>query len=307
MDLSIVTTLYKSELYIETFIEEILASVAELEITGFEVIIVNDGSPDKSLDVCITLKKKADQIKVIDLSRNFGHHNAILAGLTKAEGDLIFLIDCDLETSPKSLIRFYNEIKSAQADVVFGYRNTSRKKSISDMLGGLFWRVFNSFSTVKVQENLMTERIMTKKYVHDLLTLGDKNLFLGGMFHWTGYNQIGIPIEKKRRKEKSTYSFSKRLSLLVNAISSFSASPLILIFRIGLIISSIALSYGGYLLIKKILFPTELLSGFTTLAILIVFSFGIQLVVVGLIGIYISKIFNQVQNRPLYIIKKIYE
>lgn len=192
-------------------------------------------------------RKDIPQLIVLDLSRNFGHHHAIQAGLQHARGSLIFLIDCDLEVSPFVLIEFYRKLCESDCDVVFGYQEVRKGGRFEQISGGLFWKGFNFLGDIKIPENIVTERIMTRRYIDALLQMGDRNLFLGGMMSWAGFRQIGLPVVKKQRDGGSTYTLTRRIGLMVNAVSSFSAQPLIWLFNIGIIITLLSFSFAFYL------------------------------------------------------------
>ena len=168
MKLSVVTTLYKSRPFLATYLKEILASIQEIKIDNYELIFVNDGSPDDSVKFLLEQKKEIPQIKIVDLSRNFGHHYAIQAGLGYASGDFIFLIDNDLETPPTVLIDYYNEIKKDETlDVVYGYQEIRKGNFIEKKAGSIFWILINKLSDTKIPHNILTERLMTKQYVSE--------------------------------------------------------------------------------------------------------------------------------------------
>jgi putative glycosyltransferase len=232
MKLSIVTTVYKSEHFLKGFVTQSLEAVEKAEIDDFELVFVIDGITDQSIALLLNEKENTPQIKIVELTRNFGHHFAITAGLEQASGEWVFLIDCDLEVSPLVLVDFLNKQKEADADVVYGIQKVRKGSALERVLGGFFWKIFNLLSETPLPPNLMTERLMNRAYVQSLLSLGDKNLFLGGMMHWVGYNQIPLEIEKTPRSGKSSYSLLKRLSLLENAITSFSEYPLKLILLV---------------------------------------------------------------------------
>lgn len=233
--LSIVATMYKSRPFLERFLAETVQAVAQLPIERFEIILVNDGSPDDSLAYALDRRKDIPQLVVVDLSRNFGHHAAILAGIQCARGELIFVIDCDLEVPPAVLPQFYEKRQATGADLVYGYQEARKGGWFERWSGGLFWRGFNWLSDLKVPENMLTERIMTRRYAEALLRLGDRNLFLGGMMTWVGFDQIGIPIRKGQREGQSSYTLLKRVRLMVNAVTSFTAQPLMWMFKETLI------------------------------------------------------------------------
>lgn len=308
MKLSIVSTLYKSKPFLEKFLEEMISAVDKIKIIDFEIIFVNDGSPDNSLEFLIQKKKNIPQIKIIDLARNFGHHYAIQAGLSHTKGELIFLIDNDLEVNPSFLIDCYQQMQSnKELDVVYGYQEERKGKFIESVGGKFFWWGLNKFSDVEIPKNILTERLMTKQYVQELLSLGDANLFLGGMMYWVGFNQKGIPVKKKMRKGQSTYSTKKRLELMVQAITSFSGKPLEYLFYFGLFTTFGSIIAIIYFIIKKIIYSDTVQLGWTSVVVTNVLILGIISTFLGMIGIYIFKIFKQVQNRPNAIIKKIYE
>lgn len=304
MKLSVVTTLYKSAPYIFEFFIRIKKQI--LEITDdYEIIFVNDGSPDESLKIALDIFQNEENVTIIEFSRNFGHHDAMRAGLSNANGDFVFLIDCDLEENPELLKEFWNKLNSNKnIDVVFGYQEKRKGKLLEKISGKLYYKIFNSFSKIKIKENLLTVRLMTKSYVKSLISFNENNYIIGGIFELTGYNQLGIAV-RKEDKGKSSYSLFHKFSLLVNSITSFSNKPLELIFYIGLITS--ALSFFGLIIIllNKLLYGY--LVGWASIIFLIIFTFGFNVTIIGIIGIYLSKIFNEVKNRPNYIIKNIYK
>jgi putative glycosyltransferase len=302
--ISLVTAIYNSAAYLEEFIPECIGVFNQIHCTNFEIICVNDGSPDKSLLKLLELKKKYPQMIIIDLSRNFGHHYALFAGVAASTGDYVFLSDCDLETHPGVLVDFYKEIQNSPFEVVYGYQEERKGGIFERVSGGIFWKLFNLLSETKVSRNILTERILTRKYVDSLVQLGDKNLFLAGMMNWLGYDQKGIPVKKIKREGRSNYSLRKKISLAVNSITSFSPAPLKMIFYLGLLITLLSLSFAVYLVIRKILYPAEIFLGWTSILASISFSLGMITLCLGVIGI-LSDI-TQVQNKYLYFVKNIF-
>ena len=306
VELSIVTTVYKSEKYLPEFIALILQSIKEIGINNFELLFVLDGITDASKEYLLARKKDIPQIVVVEFSRNFGHHYAASAGLNTASGDLVFLIDCDLEVSPTVLTAFFHELKKQSCDVVYGVQKMRKGGFTERFFGGLFWKMINALSDTKIPHNIVTERLMTRNYIDALNSMGDKNLFMAGLMYWAGFNQVGVPVDKKQRTGQSSYSFGKRISLVFEAVTSFSERPLKILFKIGLYITALSVIASVYLLIKKILYPNTIFMGYTSVFTLILFSLGMLISSIGIVGIYLSRIFKQVQNRPLFIIKKIY-
>lgn len=309
MRLSIVSTLYNSQ----SFIPELLARLVDvvgrlgIEKDQFEIILVDDGSPDDSLRIALQERKKYPDynIGIIELSRNFGHHNAILAGLAYTQGEYVFLIDSDMEVSPEVLITFYNEmISNPEIDVVFGYLP---KRSIRALPSILFWKLFRSIGGSRAPLNITTERLMARRYVDALLSLGDFSVFLGGMLDWVGFNQKPVPVQRICRREKSNYTLSKKINLFLNWLVSFTAHPIYLSFRVSILIIIVSFIYVTYFLVIKILYPEAVISGFTSIIFSIYFMGGIILFFVSMIGLYIGKIFDQVKNRPRYITRRKYD
>jgi len=308
MKLSVVTTLYKSKPFLEIFLIEIVKTIGKLQIESYELLFVNDGSPDDSLAYLLERKKDIAQIKIIDLSRNFGHHYAMQAGLDYAAGDYIFLIDNDLETPPDVLIDYYNEMKADPSlDVVYGFQELRKGNFIEKKAGSIFWTIINKLSETKIPHNILTERLMTRQYVKELLRMQDANLFLGGMFYWVGFNQKGLPVKKGKREGASTYSFKRRAELMLQAITSFTGKPLEWLFYFGLMISFGSVIFLLYLITEKIIYRDQVQFGWTSIIAINVLILGVISTFLGIIGIYIYKIFKQVQGRPNAIIKKVYE
>jgi putative glycosyltransferase len=297
--------MYRSRRFLEAFLSECLAALERTGCSDYEIVLVNDGSPDDSLAYALSRAKDIPALVVVDLSRNFGHHCAIQAGLRAARGKLVFLIDCDLEIRPAILFDFHQKIVQSGADLVFGYQEARKGGWFERVSGGLFWKVFNSLSDIQIPQSIVTERIMTRRFIDALLQLGDYNLFLGGMMSWTGFTQIGMPVSKQQREGRSTYTLLKRVQLVINAVSSFSSKPLVWLFNAGVAITFLSFSYTTYLVLRKIFFDDALI-GFTSVMAMLAISLGVMTTALGLVGIYLGKVFNQVQNRPTYIIKDVH-
>lgn len=305
--LSIVTTVYRSERFLDTFIDEMVQAISEVGIVDYEIIFVNDGSPDNSGELLLQARHSNPRIKIITLSRNFGHHKAMLAGLSFASGDLTLLIDCDLEVRPGVLKRFFDTQRATDVDVVYGVQEERKGAGVERIGGAIFWKLFNLLSDTAVPENVVTERLMTRRYVKALISLGDRNVFLGGMMYWAGFQQIPITVQKSVREGASTYSFRKRFSLLLDAVISFSTVPLKLVLFTGLGITLLAFLGGLMLLIRKILHPEALLAGFTSIVLITIGMAGIVITVLGVIGLYIARIYTQTQGRPLFIVREYHD
>jgi putative glycosyltransferase len=295
MKLSIVATLYKSEPYIDEFYERASESAAKLFGLDYEIILVNDGSPDDSLNKAIALSKKNKKVKVVNLSRNFGHHKAMMTGLMHAKGELVFLIDSDLEEQPEWLDLFYEKMNGTNADVIYGVQEIRKGNWFERVSGGLFYKIFNLFGHVKIPENLVTTRLMKKDYVQALVLHQEADFFIAGLWQLTGFDQVEIKL-KKLSTSPTTYSLGKKLSLLV----------LILIFYFGLIVSSLSVTYILFLIVNWLFYDTAI-QGWTSLIASVWLFGGLILAALGVIGIYLGKVFVEVKRRPYTIIKSIYQ
>lgn len=304
MKLSIVTTMYFSAPYLKEFYERAIKSAKKIT-DDYEIIFVNDGSTDNSLKSAIELLTNEDNIKIIDLSRNFGHHKAIMTGLTYAKGDYIFLIDCDLEDEPELLERYWAEIQNEKdLDVIYGVQKKRKGGWFERVSGEMFFDLFNYLSDTKIVKNFINARLMTKRYVKNLIKYKERELAIFGVYALTGFNQKVISVEKHFRGS-SSYSLKKKIDLAINSFASFTNKPLVYIFYIGSILTLFSFMYALSVLIKKIIWGVSV-TGWTSLTVSLWFLGGIIIFSIGVVGIYISKIFIETKNRPYVIIKDIY-
>jgi len=304
MKLSIITSLYYSAPYIEEFYSRI-CNVAK-KITGdYELILVNDGSPDNSLEIAISLYEKDEHVRIIDLSKNFGHHKAMMTGLAHSTGDIVFQIDIDLEEEPEILSTFYDHYTDSDVDVVYGVQDKRKGGFFERVSGALFYTIFNLFSSTKMPRNLLMARLMSRRYVDSLLLHQEREVALGGLWQITGFKQIPVVIHKLN-KGSTTYNLYKRIGLSIKHITSFTNRPLILIAALGVIVLFVTFLYLLYTLYVFFIIG-ETPSGFTSLILSIWFLGGLTIFSLGVIAVYLSVIFNETKNRPLTIIKDIYE
>jgi putative glycosyltransferase len=304
-ELSVVTTLYRSEAFVREFHERLLAVASQLT-PRFEVVYVDDGSPDASAQLVRGLAHEDPRVSLVELSRNFGHHPAALAGLAHARGRRVFILDVDLEERPEWLAGFATQMDASGADVVYG-TNVVRKGTLSRrLLGGLFWKLFNALSEIQVPENPCTVRLMTRSYVDALLTVPDRNLFLAGTYAWLGFRQEARRVEKGLRAGKSTYSPRRLVMLLLDAITSFSSYPLRLIFGTGVLMAAVALLAGTALIGYRIARPGSISLGWPSIVVSVWFIGGVIIAVLGVIGIYLSKVFYEAKGRPRYVVRAVH-
>ncbi|MBB3426613.1 putative glycosyltransferase [Rhizobium sp. BK312] len=304
MKLSIVTTLYRSERYIEEFYRRASAAAREIVGDDYEIIFVNDGSPDNSLDLAVEMLDSDDHVVVVDLSRNFGHHKAMMTGLAHTVGERVFLLDSDLEEEPEYLRAFAEHMRSGSADVVYGVQPQRKGGWFERISGELFYRFFDALTGTALPRNVVTARLMSRRYVDALLMHEEREVFMAGLWHITGFRQLPMQMTKHSTSE-TTYTFRKKMSLLVNSVTSFSNAPLIGIFYIGAMISLIAIAYILYLLLHWAFF-TRPLSGWTSVIASVWLLGGMIISFIGVVGIYLSKIFSETKRRPYTIVRHIY-
>ena len=257
MKLSIVATLYQSYPYLNEFYERARAVARKLVGDDFEIVLVNDGSPDDSLDLAIKLTERDPHVVVIDLSRNFGHHKAMMTGLAHAKGERIFLIDSDLEEEPEWLLNFAGQMEREICDVVYGVQERRKGNWFERWSGLWFYRFLKAFTGLALPENLVTARLMTRRYVDALLRHQEREVLMAGLWYITGFDQHP-QIVKKHSTSETTYTFRRKMSLLVNSVTSFSNAPLVGIFYIGVSILILASIYIAYLVVHWAFFAKPL-------------------------------------------------
>ena len=304
MKLSIVATLYQSASYINEFHQRATAAAKRLADYDYEIVLVNDGSPDNSLDLAIKITEQDSQVVVVDLSRNFGHHKAIMTGLAHAKGARIFLIDSDLEEEPEWLLKFAEQMDQDRCDVIYGIQGNRKGGAFEKISGAGFYKLFRKLTGINQPDNIVTARLMTQRYVQALLCHRERELNIGGLWIITGFKQA-TQLVRKRSTSPTTYTLSRKFGHLVNAVTSFSSLPLVYTFFAGLFISISALSYIAYLFLGYFLISSPP-SGYTSLIASIWFFSGLIIFFLGVQGIYLSKIFSEVKQRPYTIIRQIY-
>lgn len=304
MDLSIVTTLYRSEPYIEEFCNRIGETASKIA-ANYEVILVNDGSPDHSLELAVDLYERDPRVRVVDLSRNFGHHKAMMTGLRHARGRLVFLIDCDLEIKPEVLLEFHDKLRTTDVDVVYGVQDVRKGERLDRLVGQFFYTVFNWLSTHPLPPELCMVRLMTRRYVDALVAHEEREVLIGGLWLITGFAQIPILVSKQW-KGSTTYNLGRKLGLLINGVTSFSSKPLLLIFYLGCIVSMLAVVAALYLIVRSVFFGGFLV-GWGSVMVSIMLLGGLNMLSLGIVGVYLTKIFIETKQRPYTIVRDLYQ
>jgi len=271
-----------------------------------ELIFVNDGSRNNSVDLLIDLSKKNSFVKVVDLSRNFGHHIALTCGYNLAKGNYVGMLNVDMQEPPSEIPKLLNFLKVDKFDIVYGLYNNRKTTLLNRITSKLFNFILNWLTKNNTPHNVTTLRIMNRKFVNAYNTLTEKSRYIPGLETWLGFKHGYLPIiHKEREIGKSSYNFSKRMKMAIEAIISFSDYPLRIMVGFGFVISTIGFLSILLLVFSKLFFITYQ-PGFTSTVSLIIFLGGIQIMVIGFASLYIGRILREVQNRPLFIINEKY-
>ena len=303
MKISVVTTLYHSEPFVREFYRR-MADEVKLISTDYEIIFVNDGSPDRSGEMVLELQQSDANVVLIELSRNFGHQKALITGLKHAKGDFIFMIDSDLEEEPELLGQYWKEINAdPDTDVVYGIQEKRKGNWFERNSGSLYYKLFSMLSTQKYPANSLTARLMRKQYVRSLDLFNEKESDLWGVFILAGFRQKEIPV-RKGFKGRTTYTFRRKLAIAIATITTLTHRPLYLVAMAGLIITLLSLLFTVIMVIDHII-QGDADKWWITL-VSIWFIGGLVLFAIGIVGVYIGKMFLEIKNRPFSIIKKIH-
>lgn len=305
MKLSIVATLYRSAPYIPEFYQRVCSVASQIVGDDFEIILVNDGSPDDSLAVAVELSRQDSRVCVVDLSRNFGHHKAMMTGLAYSCGEHVFLIDSDLEEEPEWLLTFHELLNKHLVDVVFGVQVARRGGLFEKFTGAIFYKLFRFLTGVAQPDNIVTARLMSRRYVDALLSHREREINIGGLWIITGFAQLQYSVQK-HATSPTTYNFIRKFEHLVNAVTSFSNAPLTFIFYLGSLILMMTSFYVTYLAYRYI-FVSQPPDGYTSLMVSVWLLAGLVIFSVGVLGIYLSKVFSEVKQRPYTIVRDVYK
>lgn len=301
--LSIVSTLYRSANTIKPFYERCVAAAADL-CHDLELVLVNDGSPDDSMTRALDLKDRDSRVIVVDLSRNFGHHKAMMTGLTVASGDYVFLIDSDLEEEPELLVTFWNRLQKGDCDVVYGVQQARRGRWFERVSGNTFFWLVDKLSDQKLPRNLITARLMTRQYVRELTRHRDREFFIAHLWLLTGFRQEPIVVSKLALSP-TTYSVARRVEMLIKYVTTTSTKILYMILYLGLAtagLSSLSVCY----IVARYLWTGVGSDGWASLIVSICFFGGLTIFILGVLGIYIANIFAETKRRPYVVVRQIH-
>ncbi|MBY0481072.1 MAG: glycosyltransferase family 2 protein [Chitinophagaceae bacterium] len=301
--ISILIPVFNEEQNVEVISREIHLLFQELAF-DYEILFVNDGSSDNSLAILKQIAEGSNSIKYISFSRNFGKDNALLAGFQYANGDALITIDADLQ-HPIELIPEMLALWQKGNEVVYAYREDRNKhaSNFNQLTSKIFYHIINNLSDIELEDGISDYRLLDRKVINSLNTLHEDRPFFRGLVKWVGFQQIGIPYTPKARKfGESKYSNKELLRLALVGITSFSIKPLLIAIYLGFVFSLLSILYIPYVIIS--LYNGWAISGWTSIIVTIAFFGGIQLMILGIIGLYLGKLFMQSKQRPHFIIRE---
>ena len=302
---SLIIPVYNEEKLVEYLYKETSDALAKFT-QDYEIICVNDGSNDNTLELLLELHKKYKKFKVLNLSRNFGHQAAYTAGLTFAKGEYIAMMDGDLQDPPYLIKEMYEKMITEKLDIVYGCRESRNEGFLKRFLIKRFHKIFRSISNIHAPENVGNFSLMNRKALDAFLRLNEKNRYLPGLRYFIGFEQGFITYNRPDRTiGEAKMNFRKLFRLAMDALFSFSKLPIKLCLILGVLGITFSLIGGGVVLVKKIL--GDAITGWSSTMLSIYFLGSVQLLFLGIIGEYIHRIFIESQNRPIYIVKDFYE
>ena len=303
MDISVIIPVYNEEKNIQNLYHRLSKVLHGLGVS-YELIFVNDGSKDASIGLIKVLSKKYESVKYIDFSRNFGHQIAVTAGLDKTSGDAVVIIDADLQDPPELIIEMYQK-RLEGFEVIYAKRKNRRGENFLKLLtASVFYRLLAKMTSISIPVDTGDFRMIDNKIVEVLREMPEKNKYLRGQISWIGFNQTFVEYERQERQAGATgYTYRKMLHFALDVITAFSDVPLKIVTYFGFIVSVIAFFVAIYALLAKFVWENSV-PGWTSLMIAILFIGGIQMIAIGIIGEYLSRMNHNIRNRPLYIIRE---
>ena len=303
--ISVIVPMYYEEKVAEECYKRLTACLQKLTDYTYEIIIIDDGSKDKTLEILENIANKDDKVKIISFSRNFGHQAAVTAGLKHVSGDAIIIIDADLQDPPE-LIPQMIQLWEQGNEIIYAKRKKRKGESPFKLLSAkLFYQILNALSDTEIPKDTGDFRLVDRKVVDTINNMPEHNKFLRGLFSWVGYKQIPFEYEREERfAGKTKYPLRKMLKLASDGIISFSTKPLKLVGLLGFISIVISILILIYALLSYFLKLNQLSAGWTSLMVAITFFAGVQLLSIWIMSEYIGRIYDETKQRPQFIINK---
>ena len=302
--ITILIPCYNEENTLSLLYERLKQMFTGLPAYQFQILLVDDGSTDNTMNIMKNLRENDKSVSYLSLSRNFGKENAMLAGLDYAEGDAVILIDADLQDPPELIPMMIEEWEKGYDDVYARRRSRAGETWFKRVTAHWYYRILQKFADIDIPADVGDFRLLDRQAVHALCSLREKQRYTKGLFSWIGYNKKELLFDRDARAAgNSKMNLHKLVSLAVDGITSFSVAPLRLASILGIVISSIAFIYLTFVIVKTLLYGDPV-AGYPSMISVILFMGGIQLVVLGIIGEYVGRIFYEAKRRPDYLISE---
>lgn len=303
--ISFVVPFYNEGINVDYFHEAITRTTASLPYT-LEFVYVNDGSSDDSLDRLRALQLTDHRVTVVNFARNFGHQKAITAGLDYATGDAVVIMDADLQDPPAVALELIAKWEEGY-DVAYAQRRTRKDTPFKKVTADLYYRVLERIADVKIPRNTGDFRLMDRKVVDEIKKYREHDRYMRGIVASLGYRQVAVPFDRDERLHGEThYPMSKMVKLAIDGVLGFSTFPLTLMTRLGFVASAAATLWIVELVVHKLLYPADLVQGWSLLMVAILLMGGVQMMMLGVLGSYIGRIYREVQDRPIYALDGVY-
>ena len=304
IDLSIVIPLFNEQEVIPFLIEE-LNKVGVTLSKNYEVILVDDGSTDNTFELIKKVSEQDSKFKVIKFSRNFGHQAAFNVGIDFAQGNMVLTMDGDLQHPPSLIPTFIKQAEDGH-DIVIGERLSNKQNSkFREVLGKTFYKLMSSITNLEFK-NISDFALYKRNVVNALKKLPERERYLRGMIQWVGFKKKYVPyVVESRKAGTPKYNIKRLTKLVLSGVTSFSAFPLRLSFWIGIFVFLISVGLGVFVILDHYFNPNPLAAGYATISLIILFLGSIQLIILGIVGEYMYKMFNEIKGRPLYIVSEV--
>lgn len=301
--LSVVVPVYNEADVLQHFYERLQPVLASLDM-NYELLFVNDGSSDATLEQLEQLCEQDAAVALIDLIRNFGKEVALTAGFDHARGDAVINIDADLQDPPELIPSLIEQWRQGY-DVVYATRTERHGESAMRRLSAsLFYRLIHWSASVRIPRDTGDYRLLGRRAVNALITLRERHRFMKGLFSWIGYRQVGVPYERDARADGcSKWNFWQLWNFAIEGLTSFTTVPLKLASYVGALTACLAFLYGVKIIVATLLFGDPV-AGYPTMMVTILFLGGVQLMSIGVIGEYLARIFDESKARPLYLVRE---
>lgn len=301
-EISVVIPVYNAAKCLTALYDRLTLSLSKIT-KNYEIIMIEDCGNDTSWEIINDFAKRDSKLKALQFSRNFGQHYGITAGLDYCKGNWVVVMDCDLQDKPEEIINLYNKAQEG-FDIVLARRIKRKDKFFKRLSSYLFFKLFSYLSDIEYNGEVGNFRIISNKVVRNYRLMREQLRFFGGLISWMGFKTTSIAVDHNSRFEgKSSYTFRKLLKLAMDGVIAYSDKPLRLSIKLGFAMAFISFIYGLYFLFKTIVYGSHI-PGWSSLIVSLFFLGGIIISILGVIGIYLGKNFDECKKRPLYIISK---